>query len=113
MSQTLPAVPVDDLRARLDADPVHVPDDLLLKYIQVAEVLVGAELDPDGDYSTALNVAEAIAQVAVKVWDLRPRGVIDLDMSGDLAPSMPATRGLILSVRGLLLPSMPAGGVTV
>ena len=113
MGQTLPQVPVDDLRARIDADPVLVSDAQLQVYIGIGERLAGAELAPDGDFTTHTNVAEAIAQLAVKVWDLRPRGVVDLDMAGDLSPAMPATRGLVLSVRGLLLPSMATGGLTV
>ena len=113
MAQSLPVVPVEDLRARLDADPALYPDAMLQEYLDIAGVLVGNELDPDGDYILAANVAEAIAQLAVKVWDLRPKGVVDLDMAGDVGTAMPATRGLVLSVRGLLLPSMPTGGVTV
>ena len=114
MPQTLPTVPVDDLRARLDADPASVPDSLLLQYLTASEQLVGPELDPEGDYTAAMNVAEAIAQLAVKLWDMRSRGVGDADLGGDFPmAAMPATSGLVRSVRGLLLPSMPAGGLTV
>ena len=114
MPQTLPSVPVDDVRARLDADPALVPDALLQSYITAAEQLVGPELDPETDYAAAGNVAEGIAQLAVKLYDMRARGVGDADLSGDFpAAQMPATSGLVRSVRGLLLPSMPAGGVTV
>lgn len=115
MGQTLPGVPVEDLRARLDLDPAYASDALLQTYIGIAERIVGAELAPEEDYRTHPNVAEAIAQIAVKVWDMRPRGVqpVDLDAAFADAPALPATRGLVLSVRGLLLPSMPTGGLTV
>lgn len=115
MGQTLPQVPVDDLRARLDVDPAYASDALLQTYIAVAERIVGAELDPEGDFLTHPNVLEAIAQIAVKVWDLRPRGILsaDMDASMTVPSALPATRGLVLSVRGLLLPSMPTGGITV
>jgi hypothetical protein len=113
MPQQLPQVPVEDLRARVDVDPVYAPDELLHQYIVQAEAVVGAELDPDGDYLTAENVREAVAQVAVKLWDLRSRG-LGGDLDGDIQPAaMPATSGLVRSVRGLLLPSMPTGGLTV
>ena len=115
MGQTLPSVPVEDLRERLDLDPAYASDALLQTYIAVAERIVGAELDPEGEYSLHVNVAEAIAQIAVKVWDMRPRGVqpVDMDAAFADAPALPATRGLVLSVRGLLLPSMPTGGLVV
>ena len=106
MGQTLPQVPVDDLRARLDVDPAYASDALLQTYIAVAERIVGAELVTEGDFLTLPNV---------KVWDLRPRGILsaDMDASMTVPSALPATRGLVLSVRGLLLPSMPTGGITV
>jgi Phage gp6-like head-tail connector protein len=114
MGQTLPVVPVDDLRQRLELDPTYASDVLLGLYIAQAETVVGNELDPAGSYELAENVREAIAQIAVKLWDMRPRGVQTLDMDGSAeAPALPATAGLVRSVRGLLLPSMEAGGITV
>jgi hypothetical protein len=111
---TMPPGDVDDLRQRLEVDATYASDTLLGKYLQVASVIVANELDPEADHTADANVAEAVQQIAVKVWDLRPRGVQTLDMDGAPdPPAMPATAGLVRSVRGLLLPSMPDGGITV
>lgn len=114
----LPGVPVADFRERIEVDATYATDEKLQKYLDAAARIVGHELEdpdhPDQDFSAAENVAEAIAQIAVKVWDLRPRGVQTLDMDGAPdPPAMPATAGLVRAVRGLLLPEMPTGGVTV
>jgi hypothetical protein len=109
----LPDVDAATLRARLDADPSWVTDAQLDAALDVARELVGNEVGQDGDYSTSPAVREAIYQIAVKVYDLGTRGVqnVDLDGSPD-PPAMPATAGLIRTVRGLLLPAMPTGGLT-
>lgn len=110
----LPAADVSELRARVDADPAWSTDAQLQAVLDAAQTIVAAELETDTDYSGHANVAEAVYQVAVKVWDLRTRGVQTLNMDGGTdPPAMPATAGLVRSVRGLLLPSMAAGGITV
>jgi hypothetical protein len=111
MTRIMPDVPLADLRQRLDLDATAATDEQLDAVLEAATVIVANEL-PGGDFSTAENVREAVAQIAVKVWDLRPRGFVDPDGSGGYQPVIPATAGLVRSVRGLLLPSMPAGGLT-
>ena len=118
MVQILPTPTPTHLRERLGVDPLEHPDEELQAYLDGAAALVGAELDPDGDYTidagAAANVSEAITQVACSVWDTRARGMVTVTPVGDFEmPAARATRGLILSVRGLLLPHMPTGGITV
>jgi hypothetical protein len=134
MTQILPVVPVQDFRERIEVDATYATDEKLQKYLDAAARIVGHDLQDleedqparrqdaraparmlkDQDFSTSANVAEAIAQIAVKIWDLRPRGVQTLDMDGAPdPPAMPATAGLVRSVRGLLLPEMATGGLTV
>jgi hypothetical protein len=113
MTMILPPGDVDDLRQRIEVDPSTASDELLLRYLAQAARIVGNELPPGGDYSAEPTVAEALQQIAVKLWDLRPRGVQSLDMDGGAEPpAMPATAGLVRSVRGLLLPVMPDAGIT-
>lgn len=109
--QILPVVPVDELRARLGDIPAS--DETLELVIAEAERLVGHQL-PAEDFSAEPVVADAIASIGVKLWDARSRGMVTVDESGSFeVPSPSATAGLIRSVRGLLLPVLPTGGVVL
>lgn len=111
--QTLPVVPVEELRARL-GNIATVTDETLQVILDEAARLVGSEL-PEHDFSQEAVVADAIASIGVKLYDARSRGLVNVDADGTFLelPSASATAGLIRSVRGLLLPVMPTGGIVV
>lgn len=115
LAQTLPPVPVSELRSRLGLGLEDATDVQLQTVLDEAGRIVGHQLPEDCDFSAEPVVADAIASIAVDLWDARPRGLVDVDTDGTLIdmPGQSATAGLVKKVRGLLLPVMPTGGLTV
>lgn len=106
---------VDELRSRLGVG-AETPDTQLGVALDVAEELVRTYLpeQPTG-WGTQTLVDEAVLQLAVKVWEVQPRGGTALDLAGgfDTAYNPTATAGLVRSVWAYIQAAHPAGGLTV
>jgi hypothetical protein len=99
-----------EVRRRLDVPAAAVSDEVLTHMLDVAARLVDPWLVEDPTPYLPL-VDEATVQLAVKVYDVSPRGVVD--PLGDWAPAPGATPGLVRSVFGVLGPALNTGGLSV
>jgi hypothetical protein len=102
-----------ELRRRLDVDAAALPDELLTHMLEVSAALIAPWLAPERIDPDPLQplVDEATVQLAVKVIDVSPRGVITPD--GELLLPASATPGLVRSVFGVLGPALHTGGLSV
>lgn len=102
-----------ELRRRLDVPATAVPDDVLTHMLDVATVGIVPWLDPDRPTPDPNQAAvdEATVQLAVKLYDTAPRGVVD--PYGEVMPGLSATPGLVRSVFGALGPALHTGGLSV
>lgn len=102
-----------ELRRRLDVPVDLVSDELLQHYLTSAGLLIGPWLVADPAPYQRL-VDEAMVELAVKLYDVAPRGVASMDAAGEwVMPSPSATPGLVRSVFGALGPALATGGVSV
>lgn len=101
---------VDDLRARLGVG-ADITDAQLGQALDVSVELVDPWVPAD-QYATVLY-GEAVLALAVKVWDVQPRGVGGFDASGEfIAPSPNASAGMIRAVWAYIQAMHPTGGLT-
>lgn len=99
-----------ELRRRLDVTPSDLSDELLEHMLDVSTQLLAPWLVEDLDFYQA-NVDEATVQLAVKIVDVSPRGLID--PAGEVLMPTSATPGLVRSVFGVLGPALAQGGLSV
>jgi hypothetical protein len=111
----LPVVVPDELARRLQ---VPYPGGPLDAQLEAAVDVAGTSLT--GHVDEALVTlhpgpwAEAVTQLAVKVWDTGNKGTAGVDQTGEWTlPAPAALPGLAVGVFGVLSPCMPTGGVTV
>ena len=102
-----------ELRRRLDVPTSALSDELLDHMLDVSlnaltPWLIPTTVSPN-PYQA--NVDEATVQLAVKLVDASPRGLVDAD--GYLTPTMSATPGLVRAVFGALGPALAKGGLSV
>lgn len=99
-----------EFRRRLTVSAELVPDEVLQHLLDVAS----ANIQPwlvDGWTVWQANVDEATVQLAVKLYDVSGRGVLDPYDGWQPGPS--ATPGMVRAVFGALGPALRAGGVSV
>lgn len=102
-----------ELRRRLDVPAEALSDELLTHMLDVSAALIAPWLAPaaiDPDPLQPL-IDEATVQLAVKIIDVSPRGLID--PTGELLLPTSATPGLVRSVFGVLGPALHTGGLSV
>lgn len=118
-----------ELRRRLDVPEDLVSDELLRHLLDVSAGLIqpwlsgpvpwlwlSAPVEPEESPDPALAplIDEATVELAVKVYDVSPRGVATMDAGGEwILPSPSATPGLVRSVFGVLGPALATGGISV
>lgn len=103
-----------ELRRRLDVPEDLVSNEVLIHLLDVADGLIAPWLVADAYDEYQSLVEEATVELAVKVYDIAPRGVATMDAAGDwVMPAPSATPGLIRSVFGVLGPALATGGISV
>lgn len=102
----------DELRARLGVGP-EVSDTQLGDTLTQAGLLLEGHI-PDAEQTNPLHT-EAVAQLAVKLWETRAAGRVGIDPDGgaEVFYSPGATAGLVKSVWAFVQATHPTGGLTV
>lgn len=100
--------PLTEVRLRLDVTTSDVSDARLTHFLSAAVEAVDRHVP---SYNrAAFGYQEGVIQLAVKMYDTSARGTVALDPTGEyVAPSPSATKGLILSVWGLIGPLAEPG----
>ena len=108
-----PTLDVDELRARLDADPATVTDARLQTVLDVVTAMVNPRVDQARFPMANPAYVEGCYQLGVKVFQTGNTGVVGSDALGDFDYAATATSGLYKSVLGVLAPCLRHGGAVI